>query len=40
MTTANTLRRVSFGSARTLTRDGFDGPFLELGIIKSRTPAG
>ena len=40
MTTSTTLRLVAFGSAKALTRDGLDGPFLEMGIIKSRTVAG
>lgn len=40
MTTTNPLRLVSLGGARALTRDGLDGPFLEMGVIKSRTPAG
>lgn len=34
-----TLRLVSFGDARALTRDGEVGPYLELMIIQSRTPA-
>jgi hypothetical protein len=33
-----TLRLISFGSARALTRDGEDGPHFELMIVKSRTP--
>ncbi len=33
------LRLVSFGSARTLTRDGEFGPYWELLIVPSRTPA-
>ncbi|CAN5309962.1 hypothetical protein BH10PSE1_BH10PSE1_24220 [soil metagenome] len=33
------LNLVSFGSARILTRDGEDGPYLELHGVKSRTPA-
>lgn len=40
MTTSTPLRIVDLGRARALTRDGLDGPFLEMGVIKSRTPAG
>jgi hypothetical protein len=32
-----TLRLISFGSARALTQDGEDGPHFELMIVKSRT---
>lgn len=32
-----TLRIVSFGSAKELTRDGQPGPYLEFGVIPSRT---
>lgn len=32
------LTRISFGPARALTRDGIDGPYLEMLVIKSRTP--
>lgn len=40
MTPTPTLRLVTIGSAKALTRDNLDGPFLEMGIIKSRTVAG
>jgi len=40
MTPTPKLRLVAIGSARALTRDNLDGPFLEMGIIKSRTVAG
>lgn len=33
------LRLVSLGSAKALTQDGEVGPFLELMIVPSRTPA-
>lgn len=33
------LRLVNFGSAKVLTRDGEEGPYLELMFVKSRTPA-
>lgn len=33
------LHRISFGPARALTRDGFSGPYLEMLVIPSRTPA-
>lgn len=33
-----TFTRISFGSARTLTRDGFGGPYIEMLVIPSRTP--
>lgn len=32
------LTRFSFGPARTLTRDGILGPYVEMLIIPSRTP--
>ncbi len=35
-----TLRLVSFGSARALTRDTIPGPFLEMNVIPSRTAEG
>lgn len=34
----SSLVRISFGAARTLTRDGLDGPYLEMPFIPSRTP--
>jgi hypothetical protein len=34
------LRIVSFGSARALTRDTLQGPFLEMNVIPSRTAEG
>lgn len=36
---ASKLRFISFGSARALTQDGEVGPYFELMIIPSRTPA-
>jgi hypothetical protein len=33
------LRLVSFGSAKALTQDGEPGPYFELLIVQSRTPA-
>ena len=33
------LRLVSLGSSKALTRDGEEGPYLELMFVKSRTPA-
>ncbi len=33
------LRLVSFGGAKALTKDGEEGPHLELMFVKSRTPA-
>jgi hypothetical protein len=33
------LRLVSFGSAKALTQDGEIGPYFELLIVQSRTPA-
>lgn len=32
------LRLISFGSAKTLTQDGENGPHFELMIVRSRTP--
>ncbi len=38
MTTVK-LSLVSFGSARNLTRDGTQGPYIELNMKPSRVPA-
>lgn len=37
--TSTKLTRISFGPARTLTRDGIDGLYIEMLVIPSRTPA-
>lgn len=34
------LRLVNLGSAKALTRDGQPGPYLEFGVIISRTAMG
>jgi hypothetical protein len=39
MTPTPKLRLVGLGSAKALTRDGEEGPSLELMFVKSRTPA-
>ena len=39
MTPKPKLRLVGLGSAKALTRDGEEGPYLELMFVKSRTPA-
>lgn len=38
--TAPRLKRVRLGDASTLTRDLQGGPYLEINVFDSRTPAG
>jgi hypothetical protein len=38
--TTPALNRISFGAARAVTRDGRDGPWLEMLVYPSRTQIG